>query len=436
MTVATVPYALQNASHSAALFRQSASAPFLIGGALSSVELLVTQQGSPNMSVILGPGRAKVTGTSVSPPAGQSWTTQAMYDVLNDAALTLTVAASNPTNPRIDLVYVQVQDSFYSGAANQAIAGVVTGTPAASPSVPATPANATAIATVAVGAGVTSIVNANIARVASSAVLVGSLYPTATATTLAALQTAGTLPNPSRVTVLSNGSEWYWNGTLFSLDNIPRVASSSGRDALFVAPVAVAESATVYRSDTNMMQTYDGTRWRYTTPGEVPVIATSVVNGTLSAAGSITFTAVTSLNVNGCFTSEFGNYLIVYDIRSKSTGADVTFRLRVGGVDDSSANYSYVRGFDSGTARTVVSAATATSSLCDIGGAASLTAPWIVADPVVAVPTKSTMVATGTSTSAQISLFHNVSSAFDGFTLTMPSGTMTGLIRIYGYNNN
>lgn len=174
MTVQTVPYALQNASHSAALFRQSASSAFRVGGALGPTELLCTQQGSPNMSVILKPGRAKVTGTSVSPPAGMTWTTQAMYDVLNDADVTLTIAASNPTNPRIDLVYIQVQDSFYSGANNQAIAGVVTGTPAASPSVPATPANSIAIATVAVAAGATSIVNANIARVASTALLVGN----------------------------------------------------------------------------------------------------------------------------------------------------------------------------------------------------------------------------------------------------------------------
>ena len=98
MTVQTVPYVLQNASHSAALFRQSASAAFTAAGVLGSTELGVRQQASPNMSVILGAGRAKVAGTAVSPPSGFTWTTQAMYDVLNDADLTLTIAASNPTN--------------------------------------------------------------------------------------------------------------------------------------------------------------------------------------------------------------------------------------------------------------------------------------------------------------------------------------------------
>jgi|GEM_PF-1961975 len=162
MAVQTVPYALQNASHSAAVFRQATSAPFTTGGIMAAGELAVAQQGTPNMSVILGPGRAKVVGNSVSPPAGLSFTTQAMYDVLNDANTTLTITTSNPTNPRIDAVYIQVQDAFYSGASNQAIAGVVTGTPAVSPTAPAVPTNSILIAYVAVGANVTTIVNANI----------------------------------------------------------------------------------------------------------------------------------------------------------------------------------------------------------------------------------------------------------------------------------
>lgn len=443
MAVQTVPYALQNASHSAALFRQSASAPFLNGGALGSVELLVTQQGSPNMSVILGAGRAKVVGTSVSPPAGQSWTTQAMYDVLNDAAATLTIAASNPTNPRIDLVYIQVQDSFYSGAANQAIAGVVTGTPAASPSVPATPANAIAIATVAVAANATSIVNANIARVISTVTTVGGLYPTATPTTLAALQTAATLPNPSRVTVLSNGSEWYWNGSTFTLDNVPRVASAVARDALYVAPVAVATGDTVYRTDTKMTQTYDGTRWRYTTAAQVPIIPTSVVNGTLGAGGVVTFSAVTSVSLNGCFTAEFDNYVMVIDITTFSVSSFPTARLRLAGTDSSVTTYDYAISYHSGGvfALTAVNS-TSSGALGPIGG----TSYQVITDvlkPAIAVPTNfllrnQSVPDTAVGVFASIgSMKHRTATAYDGVTV-IPSGggTMTGTIRVYGWNNN
>ena len=186
MAIQTVPYALQNASHSAALFRQSASAAFHVGGVLTAGEMTITQQGTPNMSVILGPGRAKVTGNSVSAPAGVNFTTQAMYDVLNDAAATLTVATSDPVNPRYDLVYLAVRDAFYTGALNQAVALIAPGVPAASPSVPSIPLNSIAIGLLVVNANTTTIVAANIQPYGNSALIRGgiavapssSFYPT------------------------------------------------------------------------------------------------------------------------------------------------------------------------------------------------------------------------------------------------------------------
>lgn len=176
MAIGTVPSYLQNASHSASVFRVAQSAPFATGGILALNELPVSQQGTPNMSVILGPGRAQIAGTSVSPPAGQAWSTQAQYTAYNDANLTLTIATSNPTNPRIDAVYIQIQDSFYSGATNTAVAGVVTGTPAVSPVAPAIPANSILVAYVAVAANATTIVTANITYQASIAPLLAQQF--------------------------------------------------------------------------------------------------------------------------------------------------------------------------------------------------------------------------------------------------------------------
>jgi hypothetical protein len=216
LAVQLVPYALQNASHSAALFRQSASAAFATSGTLGSAELAVTQQGTPNMSVVLGAGRAKVLGTSVSPPSGFTWTTQAMYDVLNDAPLTLSIAASNATNPRIDALYGQVQDAFYSGSANSAIAAVATGIPAVSPVTPAIPANSTLIAYIAVAANATTIVSANITQQTSLAQLIGgrpgmvSMLPTSVGGTGTAIGAAG-------VVTLTNATSADINGCFTAL---------------------------------------------------------------------------------------------------------------------------------------------------------------------------------------------------------------------------
>lgn len=114
-----------------------------------------------------------VAGSQVTPPAGLTFTTQAMYNVLNDGSITLTVTTANATNPRIDAVYVGVQDAFYSGASNAAVAGIVAGIPASSPVAPSIPVNSLLLGYIAVGAGVTSIVTANISAGASLAVLLG-----------------------------------------------------------------------------------------------------------------------------------------------------------------------------------------------------------------------------------------------------------------------
>jgi dihydroxyacetone kinase DhaKLM complex PTS-EIIA-like component DhaM len=84
------------------------------------------------------------------------------YVAYNDGDVGLTITTANSTNPRIDLVCVTVNDSYYSGSADNVVLQVIAGTPAGSPVAPATPANSIALAEVYVGAGVLSISNSNI----------------------------------------------------------------------------------------------------------------------------------------------------------------------------------------------------------------------------------------------------------------------------------
>jgi hypothetical protein len=85
-----------------------------------------------------------------------------VYMSYNDASTALTITTANASNPRIDLVCITVQDAYYTGSLNTVTFNVVAGTPAGSPVAPATPANSIVLARVAVGAGVTTISNANI----------------------------------------------------------------------------------------------------------------------------------------------------------------------------------------------------------------------------------------------------------------------------------
>lgn len=121
----------------------------LLGNALK-----VQATGSPSMSVDILNGVIYVPGTEGA--------NQGIYGCVNDATVNLAIAASNPTNPRIDIAVAKVQDSQYSGVTNTWSLAIVTGTPAGSPSPPAAPANSIILAQIAVAANATSIVNGNI----------------------------------------------------------------------------------------------------------------------------------------------------------------------------------------------------------------------------------------------------------------------------------
>ena len=154
MTLRTPPSWLQNGSHPAENDRLTMQALYSTTGTIGSSSLAVTQSATPGMSVQIASGWAAIVGTTQA--------NMGVYTAYNDAAATATIATANATNPRIDLVCLTVNDAYYTGSTNNVVINVVTGTPAASPTVPATPANSIALAKVAVGANVTSIVNANI----------------------------------------------------------------------------------------------------------------------------------------------------------------------------------------------------------------------------------------------------------------------------------
>jgi len=123
-------------------------------GIIGTSSLAVTQNGTPNMSVNIAAGWAAILGTSTS--------TQGVYVAYNDATTNTAITTAPSVNSRIDLVCLTVSDAYYSGVTNTVAINVVAGTVAASPVVPSTPANSIALAQIAVGTNVTSIVTANI----------------------------------------------------------------------------------------------------------------------------------------------------------------------------------------------------------------------------------------------------------------------------------
>jgi hypothetical protein len=63
------------------------------------------------------------------------------------------------------------------------------------------------------------------------------------------------------------------------------------------------------------------------------------VNGTVSASGAVSFTGVSSVSLNNCFSSTYNNYLIVPDNITQSTSSYMLFRLRTSGTDNTDNSY-------------------------------------------------------------------------------------------------
>lgn len=148
------PLWTQAGSTSAEEDRALLVASFPNPGVVTPSDLAVTQNGTPNMSVNVAAGRVAVTGTENA--------LQGRYFGWLDATQNVVISASDPSNPRIDLIVARFKDAGYSGASNTFTVEAVTGTPAGSPVAPATPANSFILAQIAVGAAVTSIVTGNI----------------------------------------------------------------------------------------------------------------------------------------------------------------------------------------------------------------------------------------------------------------------------------
>ena len=143
--------------------------------------------GPPNQvrgGVIPGSGEFTVTpgsGMNINVAAGNclvpntSGSTQGGYLLSMMSSGSLSVAASDPTNPRIDLVCATVSD--VGSSSSFAEVQIITGTPAASPAAPALPASSITLYQVTVPATATSILTGNIASTLAWTVPAGGIMP-------------------------------------------------------------------------------------------------------------------------------------------------------------------------------------------------------------------------------------------------------------------
>jgi len=164
--------------------------------------------------------------------------------------------------------------------------------------------------------------------------------------------------------------------------------------------------------------------------------------GGLTLVNTTTFSSVASQSLNNVFTSTYQNYVINIDAIQNTSAANIGLRFRVGGADNTSGSYFYmITGLNTAPAADNLNAALQTSSLFTRGfTGARFSANMNFFNPAVATTSTFTTIGNGASAGGQAASFTgagllSANTAFDGITFITSANTMTGTIRVYGYNN-
>ena len=183
-----------------------------------------------------------------------------------------------------------------------------------------------------------------------------------------------------------------------------------------------------YLQDTNATEYYNGSAW----------VAAGVAPG-LVHINTTAFSAVSSVSLDNVFTSDYDNYRIMMSALASSSG-DCNMRLRSGGTDATSGNY-FRQLLDVYSTSVVSNSFSSETSWDNVFRMTTPTPGNLSMD--LFDPNK-TAHTTFTSLNGQfltaprqqfVSGGHTLSTAYDGITFSIDSGTITGTLRIYGYKN-
>jgi hypothetical protein len=155
------------------------------------------------------------------------------------------------------------------------------------------------------------------------------------------------------------------------------------------------------------------------------------------------FTASNAVSVNDCFSSEYTNYRVIIQCDCPTGNTDLRLRLRVGGVDNDTAN-SYRRQIIQGSGSSTAAARDNFDTLI-VGGISDVTGSVFILDimrPFEATRT-SFLCNNLQIASSDIPLIiftnavHNQSTSYDGMTFYVSglSLTGTGHFWVYGYKD-
>jgi hypothetical protein len=167
------------------------------------------------------------------------------------------------------------------------------------------------------------------------------------------------------------------------------------------------------------------------------VVAGAGSSASVRAAGGVEFASATSLSLNGVFTADYDDYMIV--CRSQGSAyASINYRLRLSGTDNTTASSYVVQNLSA--VSTTVGAARSTDSFSS-GGAGAVSDEQrsgqtiYMYGPALAQPTASRVVSVAGESGAALWDYagtHNQSTAYDGITFLPNASNFSGLVAVYG----
>jgi len=167
-------------------------------------------------------------------------------------------------------------------------------------------------------------------------------------------------------------------------------------------------------------------------------VAVGSGTGSADSLGTITFSGCSSLSLNGCFTSTYNYYSIMFVGDGSTTAANLQFRLRVAGTDNSTAS-SYISQSVQGNSTTVAGVRETTNYgvLGQVGSGNPNALDMKLYKPFLAEKTAilaQMQQAEDVSRVRNVSGIHNQNTSYDGITFFPGTGTFSGRMSVYGYN--
>lgn len=216
-----------------------------------------------------------------------------------------------------------------------------------------------------------------------------------------------------------------------TITNLSALAVGDSVEILNIGTYALTDMYTKAQSDARFVNKNVG--------GLNLVVPTSVTGGTVSTNGQVTVgSAVSSVVVNGVFSATYDGYKIVMTGGVGSTSIELGFGLN--GI--STGHYSnliYGNYASNATLAAVNGGATSYFRYCGMADTSNTQLDVEIWNPYLTKKkwgkgTYNPMASSGNVGTAN--LFVDSTTSSSGFTITCPSGTITGgTIRIYGYNN-